>query len=844
MAGLLTIALSVAALAATSETEALAHWPMEIVQDGVVRDMSTNALHIQVKGEMPDGFIRTGAFGNAAFFGNARNWLEAPSSPVLGLRDDFTISCAIYPLSVDGFRTILWKGDRTLVPEAVNYYVDLRDGKVELKAKDAEGRWVVHSTAPVVKPNVWHSIVVTYAGGTVRIWVNGEECTVHTGENGELDEGLLPNDGPLMIGAGANSQGIAYGFLGLIDEVLIRRGAWDGPSEKDMALWRETVNGYERRRALARLGTFRERIGNQRAEALPPEETALLDNLDAIREQAAETDTETIEETIATVRAELDKLGYREFYRKTAADAPFLVIPLRTSDRVVKKPRFFEDIGAIEEAVSLEAARNECEGFQLVVTPGFEKKIERVSAEITGLMGPNGNVIPEKHLEWGWIRPIETEMPDIPVPFVGWIPDAIIEGAAPPPIAPYDFECLYVRVFVPRDTAPGNYSGVVTVKADSEKRDIGIRLRVHAFALPETTPLKMAFSFFEQFYEDWYGLEKVPRETQRELYEFLLEYRIPPNNIYSSKTTCPDLDYLQQERERMTFFTYSTGEPNPGTGTPEGVQESIDRIEAVHNTLKQADLLENAYFYCFDELAYNAHHIPAARRLLVPLRERIPGIRVMQTSFPVESIRDLFNVWCPIIHHFDRPEDRRILEELRAEDNEIWWYMADSPRHPFPNLFLDYPPFDARILGVLSYMYDVEGVLYWCINREWKTNLDTEPRWPEGDWKAHIYHMHTGVRKQKNGMGNLIYPGPEGRLYPSLRLENLRDGIEDHACLTLLARWVQVSGDAHAAALLEIPGGVAIAASDYNPKPERLLDYRRRIAEVLDKAALALDQGQ
>ncbi|MFO7974642.1 MAG: DUF4091 domain-containing protein, partial [Candidatus Hydrogenedentota bacterium] len=515
-----------------------------------------------------------------------------------------------------------------------------------------------------------------------------------------------------------------------------------------------------------------------------------------------------------------------------------------SEDRVVKKPRFFDDIGRIERQVALKAARNEYEGFQLVMTPGFEEEIEQLSVELSDLIGPDGRVIAKDHLEWGWIRPIETEMPDIPVPFVGWIPDAIIEGVAPPPIAPYDFECLYVRVFVPLDAVAGDYQGLVTVKAGNKKRDIGVRLRVHPFALPEATPLKMAFSFFEHFYEDWYGLEKVPRETQRELYAFLLKYRIPPNNIYSSKATYPELEYLKEERERMTFFTYSTGLPNPGTGTPERVQESIDRIEDVHNALEREDLLDNAYFYCFDELAYNAHRIPEARRFVVPFRKRIPGIRVMQTSFPVESIRDLFNVWCPIIHHFDRPEDRRLLEDLRAKGNEIWWYMADSPKHPFPNLFLDYPPFDARILGVLSYMYDLEGVLYWCINREWKTNLDAEPRWPEGDWKAHIYHMHTGIRKRKNGMGNLIYPGPEGRLYPSLRLENLRDGIEDHAYLTLLRKLadspadVQVSSElrARARALLDIPAGVAAAASDYNPDPEALLDYRQRLAEVLSEA--------
>lgn len=843
MNGFLTLILFIASRGA-NQGDIIAHWPMDAIEEGVVPDASGNGLHIRAMGEMPAGFIRTGAFERAAYFDNGRNWLEIGSAPALSLRDDFTISCAIYPLSVDGFRTILWKGDRTVSPEVINYYFDLRDGKVELKAKDAEGRWKVHSTGPVVKPGTWHFIVVSYSGGMVRIWVNGEECPVHTGENGKLDDGLLPNDGPLVIGTGANSQGIAYAFLGMIDEVRILLGPSDGPSGDDMAAWRESVAAYERRLALARLTAMQRRLRSARREGLVPEDEALLEELDAACAEAADSEIPRIDEVVKRVVSELDRLAYRNFYGENGQDSAFLVIPMRTCARVVKKPRFFEDIARIDRTVRLEAARNEYEGFQLVVTPGPVESIGELSIDITPLAGLGGQVIENGHLEWGWIRPIETEMPDIPVPFVGRIPDAIIEGSAPPPIAPYDFECLYVRLFVPPDAVPGDYTGTVNIKAGGETRELPLELRVYGITLPEETPLKMAFSFFEHFYEEWYGLKEVPRDTQRELYRFLLNYRIPPNDIYSSRTTYPDLDYLKRERERITFFTYSTGLPNPGTGTPERVEESIGRIEEVYAALAQENLLDGAYFYCFDELAYNSDRIPEARRFVHALRERIPSIRVMQTSFPEESIRDLFNVWCPLIHHFERPGDRQLLEELRAQGNEIWWYMADAPNHPFPNLFLDYPPFDARILGVLSFMYDVEGVLYWSINREWKTNLEAEPRWPEGDWKAHIYHLYQGTRKFKNGMGNLVYPGPDGQLYPSLRLENLRDGIEDHCYLTLLKEFADSAyAEGHAAlaararALLDVPSSVAAAASDYNSEPAPLLEYRHHIAEFLSEVS-------
>jgi len=830
--------LLVALCASSAEIpEPIAYWPMEGIASGAVQDVGPNGLDATVRGTAPEDFVRTGLFGNAAFFDIGRNFLEVAPDPRLDLTNNFTISCAILPFSVDGFCTILWKGDRTRTPQAVNYYLDLRDGKVELKAKDAEGRWVVHSTAPCVIPDAWHTIRVSYANGAVRIWVNGESRAVNTGEDGRLGTSLIANDGPFFIGAGANARGVAYGFFGLIDDLRIMSGASGAPTDAERDAWSTALAEYPRRLMAARIARGREHIHSARAtHDDSAADRALLDRLDAACEGALTAEVADAEDTLAQVEQELDRLAFRRFYgRHAGADAPFMAVPMRACERLVKTPRFFERIAHVDAEVRLESARNEYEGFQVALIPAPGRALEDLTVAVSKLSGPGGQVLANGSVEWGWVRAIATERPDIPVDFVGLVPDAIIENEPPPMVGPYDFEMLHIRVFTPSDAAPGDYQGTVTIEADGHGVPVAVRVRVHRFALPDRTPLRMAFSFFEHFYRDWYGLDEVSPKRQRALYEFLLRYRIPPNNIYSHLETYPSLTHLETLGKRCTFFTFSTGEPYPGVATAEDLAKSVDRIETVYRGLVDAGLTRDAYFYCFDEISYHREHIPAARRLAAALRDRIPDIRIMQTSFPDEEIRDIFNVWCPIIHYFEMPGNRRILEDLREEGNEIWWYLADMPKHPFPNLFLDYPLFDARILGVLSFLYDVEGVLYWCINREWRNNVDAEPRWPEGEWKAHIYHFHTGMRKRKNGMGNLIYPGPDGRLYPSVRLENLRDGIEDHAYLTLLEE-AAAAGARPARAVLEIPANVATAANAYNPDPQALLDYRRRIAEALDAA--------
>ena len=225
----------------------------------------------------------------------------------------------------------------------------------------------------------------------------------------------------------------------------------------------------------------------------------------------------------------------------------------------------------------------------------------------------------------------------------------------------------------------------------------------------------------------------------------------------------------------------------------------------------------------------------------------MPDARFMQTSFPVKEVRDLFNVWCPVFSYFGSAERRSALEELRAKGHEIWWYAADNPTKPYPNFFLDYPVFDNRIIMTLSWMYRVDGVLYWCINREWATNAGEKPRWPQGEWKPWIFHARHGTRKYKNGMGNFVYPGADGRLLPSLRLENLRDGAEDYEYLKLLAggaaRLRERRGApellARAEAALRVPAEVARAVNDYSSKPEHLLAWRSRMGAVLEELAAA-----
>ena len=425
----------------------------------------------------------------------------------------------------------------------------------------------------------------------------------------------------------------------------------------------------------------------------------------------------------------------------------------------------------------------------------------------------------------------------------------MIEDGVPPQMIPKaDFIPVYFRVYVPAGTPAGVYKGRISFSGNGIKNSLELQLRVFDFSLPARSSLKMAFSFFEKNYADWYGCKTLTEKQKTYIYDFLLNYGISPNNIYHTNGSYPAQEYLEKLKDRINFVTFSADGPAKPVSNEE-LEKIINPKVAAYEKIKSAGLEKYAYYYSYDEISANMKYLPAAKQLLPAMGKKIPGLKAMQTSFPIPEIKDLYNAWCPLFYHFGDKEELKALQELKQRGDEIWWYAADSPSKPYPNFFLDYPVFDCRIIATLSFMYKIDGVLYWCINREWSTNLDIKDQWPQKPWKAYIVNIFTQKRVSKNGMGNLVYPGPDGRIYPSLRLENLRNGVADYEYLTMLKNRIETLKKSNcqdkalldkAEALLIIPADVAVAVNNYSSDPDNLLKYRVKVAEMIEGINAAL----
>ena len=109
---------------------------------------------------------------------------------------------------------------------------------------------------------------------------------------------------------------------------------------------------------------------------------------------------------------------------------------------------------------------------------------------------------------------------------------------------------------------------------------------------------------------------------------------------------------------------------------------------------------------------------------------------------------------------------------------ELWNYVACEPKYtsPYQNVLLFNDGTEGRTMFWTSYMQGATGFLYWHVSYYDASGNTT-------------YTMRNPISKTGPGDGILIYPGSAYNQLdpiPSIRLLNMRDGIEDYQLLTML----------------------------------------------------------
>jgi hypothetical protein len=491
--------------------------------------------------------------------------------------------------------------------------------------------------------------------------------------------------------------------------------------------------------------------------------------------------------------------------------------------------------GRTDGPMTVELARGEIESAQLVLVGG------RRPTSVTVTVGPLRHVTREAILPAESIRVhavgyVNTRRPSYPVVHVGEWPDAL-EASPTISVPAGQLQPAWITVQAPNASLPGRYEGTVTV-ADAHGRHASIALHVTVwdFALPRASRLRTAFDCYlgrlEQAYRDVVpGGQRWAHQTQELLTRYhraMLSYRLSP--IWNVDPTTPQFawdvkTYLDAGLGMFAVGTRGGSFDNNWPTDPVELEQAMVWYRQAELELRFLRLLDQAYVYVYDEPAPGDPHVAQVLEALRRNAPRLKRLLVMHHAPDpqrhAEWLKDV-DILC-VRNAAWNPE---WAAAYRAMGKELWMYVS-SPAHPMPNLVIDYPGIAHRIIPWTAWKMGASGLLYWCVNF-----------WI-GDPREHP----ASFQSDQNGNGWLFYPGPEGPV-PSMRLEILRDGIEDYEYLARLQELIEAAkarGGADSSVLEQAQRLSAIDPSlveslrDYASDPEILLAQRRAIARMIEQ---------
>src|SRR5690349_7683101 len=119
------------------------------------------------------------------------------------------------------------------------------------------------------------------------------------------------------------------------------------------------------------------------------------------------------------------------------------------------------------QAIPLHAARNEVISAQVVITA--PKDATDLTCKIAPLAGPGGAKISALQIRYVGYVPVKKNSDDHAIHPTGDFPDPLLES--PPPLKAGKLQPIWLTIRVPKDAAPGEYTGKVEITATGLKAD-------------------------------------------------------------------------------------------------------------------------------------------------------------------------------------------------------------------------------------------------------------------------------------------------------------------------------------------------------------------------------------
>jgi hypothetical protein len=186
-----------------------------------------------------------------------------------------------------------------------------------------------------------------------------------------------------------------------------------------------------------------------------------------------------------------------------------------------------------------------------------------------------------------------------------------------------------------------------------------------------------------------------------------------------------------------------------------------------------------------------------------------PGIPVID-AIGTKKLNNILNIWVPILDVLDKDYD--YFEGRQSKGDEVWTYTCVGPQRNYANRFIELPLIKTRILHWINFRYNITGYLHWGFNY----------------WNEHPFDETVQPNMElPGGDSYIVYPEYE-KLYSSIRLETMRDGIMDYELLKMLSQ-------KHPDKAKEICSQIVYSFDEYNTDIKDFREKRKMILELLSK---------
>jgi len=532
------------------------------------------------------------------------------------------------------------------------------------------------------------------------------------------------------------------------------------------------------------------------------------------------------------------------------------------------------------ERVQVECARNEFEPFQLVARAGQPLKNLRVA--VSALRHGSGATLPPVRIERVGYVPVdhpsgyytskardwERRLPLGAGATDGWM------GLWPDPLLP-EASCdlgaaqnqpFWFTVHAPPQSPPGDYRGQIEFQAEGVPvQAIPLAVRVLPFSLPARTRLAAIFDF--RFGPGGQFGEASSKEERRRWLRFMAERRlaidaIQPAPVFKREGGKVTMDAAAFDEEaRFCFdelgmntcytpwFFYMFGWAYPPKKlfglepfSEDWTQAFKECLSLFAGHLQERGWRERFVYYISDEPHFqHPFVVDQMKRLCALIHSVEPRLPIYSSTWrPCPAWEESLDIWgvgqfgCfPVAG----------LERLRQAGRQFW-FTCDG------QMALDTPyAATERMLPYYCHRYGATGFEFWGIS--WWTANPWQRGWHDFIRQSDEGKTHYWIR-YPNGDGYLIYPGSLiGQRGPlsTIRLEQIREGLEDHEAIRLLEERVRkavVAGrDAEAGQralalcreLAVIPNAGGLRSTGILPDPDRIPALRKAVNAALVQLA-------